>query len=116
MLLNKRRFYVSLQGKKSRWRKQRSGLPQGSVLAPTLFNIYTNDQPTNLNTKHFLYADDLAITFQKDTFEEVEKTLTLALKEMSTYYKENHLRPNPNKTQTCFFSLKKQKCKQRTKN
>jgi hypothetical protein len=62
MLLNKRHFYVSLQGKKSRWRKQRSALPQGSVLAPTLFNIYTNDQPTNLNTKHFLYADDLAIT------------------------------------------------------
>lgn len=41
------------------------------MLAPTHFNIYTNDQPTNLNTKHFLYADDLAITTQKGTFEEV---------------------------------------------
>lgn len=32
--------------------------------------------------------------------EELEKTLTLALKEMSMYYKENHLRLNLNKTQT----------------
>jgi len=87
MLLNKRRFYVSLQGKKSRWRNQRSDLPQGRVLAPDLFKIYTNDQPTNLNTKHFLYADDLAITSQKDTFEKVKNNLTLALKEMSIYYK-----------------------------
>lgn len=80
-------------------------LPQGSMLAPTLFNIYRNDLPTNLNTKHFLCEDDLAITSQKDTFE-VEKTLTLALKEMSTYYKENYLRPNPNKAQTCSFHLR----------
>lgn len=106
ILLNKRHFYVSLQVKKSRWRNQRSGLPQDSVLSSTPFNIYTNDQPTNLNTKHFLYADDLAISSQQDTFEEVENTLTLALKEMFMYHKENHLRPNPNKTKTCFFHLR----------
>lgn len=44
------------------------------VLVPTVFNIYTNDQPTNLNTKHFLYADDLAITSQQDTFRKMEET------------------------------------------
>ena len=33
-MLENRRFFVMLNGKKSRWRRQRNGLPQGSVLAP----------------------------------------------------------------------------------
>jgi len=38
----------------------RNGIPQGSVLAPLLFNIYMYDLPTTTSRK-FVYADDLAI-------------------------------------------------------
>ena len=45
-----------------------------------LLNIYTTDQPTPTETKHFLYADDLAICGQGNSFEEVEEKLETVLK------------------------------------
>ena len=105
-MLSNRRFYVDLVGKRSRWRRQKNGLPQGSVLALLLFNIYTNDQPVHPNTRSFLYADDLCIATQKQSFEEVEKTLCDALAGLTPYYAAKHLRANPEKTQISTFHLK----------
>jgi len=81
LLLRNRRFYVSLQNNKNRWRRQNNGLPHGSVLVPIIFNIrvYTNDKPIGNQTKHFIYTDDLAITTQGKSFEEVEKNLNATL-------------------------------------
>lgn len=104
-LLCNRRYYVVLNGKKSRWRTQRNGLPQGSVLAPSLFNIYTNDQPIHPQAEHFIYADDLGIAVQARTHEQLENKLEKALKMMSNYYKQNSLKPNPTKTQVTAFHL-----------
>jgi len=39
-MMQNRRFYVTLNNNKSRWRIQKNGLPQESGLAPMLFNIY----------------------------------------------------------------------------
>jgi len=45
--------------------KSENGLSQGSRLAPTLYNIYTNDQLINEQTRRFIYADDTAIATQR---------------------------------------------------
>lgn len=106
LFLQNRRFYVSLQNKNSRWRVQKNGLPQGSVLSPVLYNVYTNDQPIPENIRQFIYADDTAVAAQGTEFTEVEEKLEVALEELATYYQNNYLKPNPSKTQVCAFHLK----------
>ena len=93
-LLKNRMFYVARNQKKSQWWQQQSGLPQGSILAPLLYNIYTNDQPTDKRTSRFIYADDLCVTSLESCFEGVEQNLTVSLTLLTEYYAKNHLKPN----------------------
>ena len=86
-------------------------MPQGSVLAPLLFNIYTNDQPLPTDCSRFICADDLCITTQHSDFQHVEQTLELALDEIFINYSRNHLKPNPTKTHICCFHLRNRDAK-----
>lgn len=65
-----------------------------------------NDQPISAKTEHFMYANDVVITAQCDTFEKTEAYLTQALDDLYIYYAENQLKPNPTKTLSCVFHLK----------
>ena len=56
-----RKQYVEYGGCKSFEIEVNSGVAQGSNLGPLLFTIFFNDVVTNLQTKSFIYADDLKI-------------------------------------------------------
>lgn len=56
--LSERTFLVKIENKYSSTTPANAGVPQGSCLSPTLFNIYTNDMPTNPRAHVSMFADD----------------------------------------------------------
>ena len=55
-----RRQAVVVNGTASSYAPVESGVPQGSVLGPSLFLLYINDLPSNLTATARLFADDTA--------------------------------------------------------
>jgi hypothetical protein len=66
-MLSNRFFQVLLVDKSSRWRRLHNVLSQGSVLVPFLFSLYLIDIRTPLSNL-FKYADDIALTYQHESF------------------------------------------------
>lgn len=59
--LHNRSFFVSHQDSISSTRPITAGVPQGSVLGPLLFNLFTSDIPIHRRTTIATFADDTAI-------------------------------------------------------
>ncbi|GFV12150.1 RNA-directed DNA polymerase from mobile element jockey [Trichonephila clavipes] len=65
--LHNRTFQVKIQATISKIGHIQAGSPQGSLLIPILYNIYTYDFPTSPLVDICLFADDAAILSQRDT-------------------------------------------------
>jgi hypothetical protein len=68
--LSQRKFRVSVEGKLSTPRYMQAGMPQGSVLSPTVYNLYINDTPKTPVVNLALFADDTCLyaTDRKEGF------------------------------------------------
>ena len=60
--LQYRKFHVKVDGELSKILNMKRGVPQGSVLGPILYTIYTSNIPLVDNITLATYADDTAIT------------------------------------------------------
>lgn len=59
--LNDRQQRVCIKGFCYSWKKVPAGVPQGSILGPTLFLIYINDLVQNIDSNIRLFADDTSL-------------------------------------------------------
>lgn len=83
------------------------GVPQGSILGPTLFLIYINElcDMTLHNGKVITYADDTVLLFHGRTWPEVESIANNGLNTVSRWLRNNLLTINIAKTKYIAFSL-----------
>jgi hypothetical protein len=83
------------------------GVPQGSVLGPTLFLIYINslcDLQLD-DAKLVAYADDTAIVFSDTTWEGVKTKTELGLSKVAEWLQSNLLTLNTTKTNFMCYSI-----------
>ena len=99
-LVRNRSFTLTTDdSKQSRLRRLKNGVPQGLVLAPLLFNIYTYDLPSMISRK-FAYADDLALLHSSGNWKDLEGTLSQDMSTLSAYLQTWRLKLSHTKTVT----------------
>ena len=98
--LSGRFSYVCCNGKKSRMRGFPNGVPQGSVLSPTLFNLYMHDLPAppSPNIRIATYADDLTITSTHNNIEIGAQQVQPYLNTLHDWFSTNRLKIAPSKS------------------
>ena len=98
--LSGRHGYTVYNGKSSRTRHYTNGVPQGSVLSPTLFNLYMHDipSPTQPHTHVLSYADDLTIMAQHPRHETAANNLQEYIHTLEHWLDTNRLKVSANKS------------------
>ena len=85
-------------------------MPQGSILGPVLFRLYTTSLSqviTNHNLSHHLYADDTQVS--QSNAQESLSTLSDCLTDILLWMESSKLKLNPDKTNLIIIGTKQQR-------
>ncbi|GFT99336.1 RNA-directed DNA polymerase from mobile element jockey [Trichonephila clavipes] len=106
--LDNRTFNVKINSISSSIRNIAAGTPQGSILSPALYNIFTSDFPTTPSVSVCLFADDAAILCNSITADQAVRTSQSYLSQLETWLIKWRIAINTDKTNAIIFQKKSQ--------
>ena len=106
-LLKDRTFQYIVDNSLSVPKKAKRGLPQGSILSPTLFNVMMCDLPQLENVEVIDFADDIAFTATAKTIEEATTLAERAVRSLENWSRRWQLAINPLKSKAMCFTLQR---------
>ena len=113
--LSNRTQYVRYLGIDSECLDLTCGVPQGSVLGPLLFILYTNDLPGCIrHSKSILFADDTTIYVSSADVNTLYTMMNDDLRTVSDWFHANKLSLNVSKTNYILFSKLQDICRNRS--
>ena len=113
--LSNRSQVVYLNGNLSSSQKVKYGVPQGSILGPTLFCLFINDLPLAINdTKATLdlFADDSTLHSQGHDTESIRKSLQKGIDDISSWCHKNRMILHPSKSKSMLIATRQKQQKQ----
>lgn len=105
--ISERYFRVKCEDEYSELKTINAGVPQGSVLGPILYLLYTHDIPLSEETKLATFADDTAILAVGDTVAEATNKLQRSINAVSNWTKKWRIKLNEAKSAHVNFTNKK---------
>ena len=108
--LTDREFEIKINAEVSNRRNIQSGVPQGSILGPLLYVLYTSDIPTTELTKIGTFADDTAIFATSEDPVIASSNLQEHLNLMEKWLHRWKIKVNESKSAHVTFTLRKGNC------
>lgn len=91
----------------SSFKRINHGVPQGSVVRPTLFNLFINDITIlDLESKILLYADDVVIYISGNDLLSILNKMQSDIDQIYSWSVRNHLSISISKTKTILVGRK----------
>lgn len=105
--ISNRYFRVKQEDTYTSLRKINAGVPQGSVLGPILYLLYTCDLPSHNGVTIGTFADDTTLLSTGTTIEKATNNLQCAINKVADWTKKSRIKLNENKSQYVNFTNRK---------